>query len=221
MAQCPDDWPKVFAKYWWEGAELLSYDASDDERAGRDSLGIPGRIRERRAVAIVRERRTHAVARRALEDAGLRVLVSDSERAEMDRPRAVETAEMADPFLLEDRVSATVRGRSFPGQQRAMIEAKCDALKRELADLAVVAKRRVAAAAMLHGLEEGLATIVELRAIERRFVPQVPLPQPRDAMGTVLPICRGARLVYRVNSVDADFHRHGGNGFAMMKGKSP
>jgi hypothetical protein len=200
----PGDLPEVFHPYWWDGAELLSSDTSDDTRAGRDSLGVPGRVSERRAVAIVRERRTHAFARRQLEDAGLRTLVTEADRAEMERPRADVAAEAMDPFLLESRVTVSVRGRAFPGQQRAMIEAKCEALRREIADPTLPRERLAGAERMLHELEEGLATTVELRALERRFLPEVPVPQPRDAVGTVLPVCRGARLVYRVNTVDAE-----------------
>ena len=204
MAHCPDDWPQVFKRYWWEGAELLSFDSSDDECPARDSLGLPGRIRERRAVAMIRERRTHAVARRALEEAGLTLRFSEADRAEMAVPAKELRPEQEDPFLLEDRVSATVQGRSFPGQQRAVIEAKCDALRRELTERGIPEKRRDSAAHMLHELEAGLATTVELRMVDRRFIPQIAVPQVREAIGQVLPLTCGTRLVYRVNSVDAD-----------------
>lgn len=200
----PGDLPDAFHAYWWEGAELLSSDASEDVRSGRDSLGVPGRVSERRAVAVIRERRPHAFARRQLEDAGLRTLVTEADRVEMERPRGDVAAELVDPFLLESRVTASVRGRPFPGQQRAVIEAKCEALRREMADPTISRERRDGASRMVHELEEGLATTIELRSLERRFLPEVPVPQPRDAVGGVLPICRGARIVYRVNSVDAE-----------------
>lgn len=198
------DWPEEFVPYRWDGAELLSSDGSADDRAGRDSLGTPGRVTERRAVAVVREKRTAALAQRLLEEAGMRVLLTEPDRIELSVPRPTLGPESEDPFLLESRLTASVRGRSFPGQQRAMIEAKCDALRRELDDASIPAPRRASVGEMLRNFEDGLATRIELRFVERRFTPQVKVPQPVEQIGTVIPVRCRTRIVYRVNSVDQE-----------------
>ncbi|MCG3133131.1 MAG: hypothetical protein HMLKMBBP_00224 [Planctomycetes bacterium] len=198
------DWPEEFRPYRWEGAEITSSDVTEDDRAGRDSLGTPGRVTERRAVAVVREKRTGALAQRLLEEAGMRVLVTEPDRTELSVPRPVLGPETEDPFLLESRLTASVRGRSFPGQQRSMIEAKCEALRRELADTALPAPRRGSVETMLRNLEDGLATQIEMRFLERRFTPELKVPQPVDEIGTVIPVRRRTRIVYRVNSIDQE-----------------
>jgi hypothetical protein len=199
-----DDWPPEFAAYRWDGAELLTSDRAVDERAGRDSLGTPGRIHTVRTVAVAQERRPHVVLRRKLEESGLRHVAGDGERTEFTAPRPEQAPEAVDPFLLEATVHAVVRGRSFPGQQRAVIEAKVEALRRELAEPTTDFARRQKAEPILRSLEEGLATTVEFRSVVRRFRPTVPVASARDSMGSVLPIHVGTRLVYRVNAVDAD-----------------
>lgn len=198
------DWPPEFSPYRWDGAELLSTDRSEEDRAGRDSLGTPGRIHAVRTVAVVQERRTHVVVRRQLEEAGLRHVSGDGDRAEYSVPRQELPIERTDPFLLEESLHAVVRGRSFPGQQRAVIEAKVEALRREVEAAQTTPSRRAQAEPILRSLEEGLATTVEFRSLVRRFHPVVPVGSPRESIGTVLPVRPGLRLVYRVNAIDAD-----------------
>lgn len=200
----PDAWPEEFTAYRWEGAELVSSDRVEEERAGRDSLGTPGRIHVLRTVAVAQERRPHVVVRRRLEEAGLRHVGGDGDRSEFALPRPELSPESADPFLLESSLHAVVRGRSFPGQQRAVIEAKVEALRREIDDPATDRTRRAQAVPILESLEEGLSTRVEFRSVVKRFHPTVPVALPRESIGKVIPIRAGSRLVYRVNAVDAD-----------------
>ena len=197
-------WPSEFARYRWEGADLLASDREEEDRAGRDSLGTPGRIHTIRTTATVQERRPHVVVRRKLEEAGLHHVSGDGERQEFTAPRPEERAETLDPFLLEHTTSAIVRGRSFPGQQRSVIEAKVEALRREIAAPGTSADRRAAAEPILKSLEDGLATRVDFRSTVRRFHPAVAVGTPRDALGTVITVHPGTRLVYRVNEVDQD-----------------
>ncbi|MCE9637693.1 MAG: hypothetical protein K8T90_18490 [Planctomycetes bacterium] len=199
-----EEWPSEFARYRWEGADLVSSERTEEDRAGRDSLGTPGRIHTVRQTTHVQERRTHVLVRRKLEEAGMKFVSADGDRSEFVLPRVEERAEQVDPFLLEHRVAAIVRGRTFPGQQRAVIEAKAESLRREIEDPSTDPARRAAAEPILRSLEDGLATSVELRSIERRFHPAVAVAAPRESIGSIVPIHAGTRLVYRVNAVDAD-----------------
>ena len=41
----PPEWPTVLSEYWVDAAEVVRADAAEDERPGRDSLGITGHVR--------------------------------------------------------------------------------------------------------------------------------------------------------------------------------
>lgn len=71
-------------------------------------------------------------------------------------------------------------------------------LRRELEDSSLAEKRRTDAAQMLRRLEEGLETTVEIRSVDKRFSPQVPVTVARTSIGTALALRVGSRIVYRV-----------------------
>jgi hypothetical protein len=192
------EWPEAFGRWRWDGAELLGSETADDVQAGQDSLGTPGRIRTRRTTARARDVKTAAAVRDLLAGAGMSVVATEPERIELSEPPAAGEGSHLDPFALEHRVHATVRGRAFPGGQRAAVEAKVTSLRRELADPALPEKRRGDVSLMLRRLEEGLETTVELRSVDRRFAPSVPVTVARTQIGTALPLRVGSRIVYRV-----------------------
>lgn len=206
MSSAATSWPAPLARWRWAGAQLLRAEASEDEQPGNDSLGTPGRVRTRRTTARARDLRSASVIRELLEGAGLRVVASETERIDLSSPPADLAGAHLDPFSLERRVEATVRGRAFPGGQRAVVEAKVAALRRETADPSVPEARRATAAQMLLRLEEGLDTTVDLRATERRFAPSVGVTSPRESIGATIPLRVGSRLVHRVRPREGTAH---------------
>ncbi len=209
-AQAPSrELPEALRPYWIDGAEILDAQEREEDRPGRDPLGNAGRVlvRTHRAALAVRWPRGRVVRR--LEESGLRQFRSTAEETELAEPVQVVKTEDVDPFLLEKSVSVTVRGRDFPGQQRAVIEAKVETLRREHDDAATPADRREAIGAMIRDLDEGLRSTVDLRTIVRRFRPVVSVKDPCEQIGTVVPVRAGSRIVYRVNSIDSDAGEEG------------
>lgn len=191
-------WPQELSSFWIDSAEVLSAEAAEEEKPGRDSLGNPGRVHvvKRQGRLGVRLPRGRVVSR--LEETGLRSIRITAEETELNEPRKAERSEEIDPFLLEKSVVVTVRGRDFPGDQRAIIEAKVEKLRREFGDASTPQARRDAAGKMLSDLEEGLKSTLDVRSVVRRFRPTVAVKDPVETMGTVLPLRAGCRIVYRV-----------------------
>jgi len=198
----PEEWPDGLSPYWIEDATVLSTDLADEESPGRDSLGNAGhvRIHAQHGTLSVHWPRGRVV--RHLEGAGLDTLRDTRAESELQRKRDDGSAEDVDPFLLEDSIHVRVTGRQFPGQQRALLVAKAEKLRRELADPATGADRRELIASMVESMEEGLRATIEMRAVKRRFSPVVQVSRPRDSLGEVVPLSAGWRIVYRVRSVD-------------------
>ena len=203
-ALSPADWPEGLAPYWIEQAKVLDTAAAEEERPGRDSLGNAGSVRSRSETGKVTLHWPRGRVVRHLEGSGLATLRDT--RGESELHRAVEDLPVADvdPFLLEDSVRVLVRGRDFPGQQRAVLEAKSEALQRELDDRSTSDERRQKVAGMLHAMEEGLRATVEMRAVTRRFRPIVHVERRCDALGDVVPLSAGWRMLYRVTSLDPE-----------------
>ena len=135
-----------------------------------------------------------------LEAVGLSTASTATAVARMERPRSEIRSALADPFLLEDSVRAVVRGRHFSGEQRAMVESKVAALHAELESAETPQERREHIESMLPALEEGLKSTVELQATIKRFRPAVTIEEPTEALGAIVPIRAGSRIVYRVDS---------------------
>lgn len=194
-------WPSQLSKYWIESAEVISTDANEEEKPGRDSLGNPGRVLVVRHSGRlgVRWPRGRVVERMAT--CGLRPVRDTAEETELAEPRAADISEGIDPFLLERTVAVTVRGREFTGDQRAVIEMKVARLRREFEDAATQAVRKAAAGRMLRDLEDGLASTLDVRTVERRFRPAVSVKDPVATIGTVVPLRPGSRIVYSVAAV--------------------
>jgi hypothetical protein len=196
-----DAWPADLSAWRIDGADVVSHGRDDEERPGRDSLGNPGRVRVTRASGRLRitEPRTALVAR--YQERGLKPIRVTAAETELVTPRDAAAAAGADPFLLERSVSVVVRGREFPGAQRAAVEAKLATVRREAADASTSPERRAAAEKMLRDLEEGLASVIDVRAVERRFLPAVSVADPVESMGTVVALRAGSRIRYSVGSV--------------------
>jgi hypothetical protein len=198
------DWPQQLASCWVDSAEVLSAEADEEEKPGLDSLGNPGKVLVVRHVGRLGVRRPRGRVVKDLLARGLTSVRDTAEETELARPRAVEQSVDVDPFLLEKSVVVTVRGRDFPGHQRAMIEAKLEALRREYEDASTPPDRRDAAAKLLGQFEEGMTSTLDVRSVVRRFRPVVALKDPVDAMGRLFPITAGMRIVYRVDPLKPD-----------------
>jgi hypothetical protein len=196
----PPGWPAQLSNYWVESAEILASEANEEERPGRDALGNPGRVLVVKHAGKLGLRRPRGFVVRQMQERGLRPTRDTAEETELSAPSPKDV----DPFLLERSVVVTVRGRDFPGQQRALIEAKVEALRREVEDTTATVARRDAARVMLKDLEEGLKSTMDVRSIVRRFRPVVSVKDPVESIGRVVPLFAGARIVYRVNSVNPE-----------------
>jgi hypothetical protein len=195
------DWPDTLAGYWIEDAEVLCAEANEQERPGHDSLGNPGRVSVVRHAGRLGVRWPRGRVVRRMEEAGLKPVRHTAEETELSAPEARPGALEIDPFLLEKSVVVTVRGRDFPGQQRTLVEAKLETLRRESLDETLAAPRRAAAAKMLADLEEGLRSTMDVRCVVRRFRPAVSVRDPVESVGTCVKVRRGTRIVYRVEPV--------------------
>lgn len=191
-------WPADLSAWRVEGAEVLSHGRDDEQRPGRDSLGNPGRVRVTRANGRQRivEQRSALVG--VFQARGLRPIRVTAAETELVTPRDAAATADADPFVLERSVSVVVRGREFPGAQRAAVLAKLEAVRREATDASTSAERRAAAEKMLRDLEEGLATVVDVKSVERRFLPAVSVASPVASMGSVVALRAGSRIRYSV-----------------------
>jgi hypothetical protein len=186
-----------------DSAEVLKVDERDDDRPGRDSLGTPGRIQSQSQLGLLRVTRPRDTIVEELVETGLTTLRDNAAETELERAPAEEPSLLlADPFLLEDRLTVRVEGRQFPGAQRQILERKVAQLRSELEDPKTKPSRRKAVGPMLEELEQGLRSKVEVRSIKRRFQPHVQIKDAVDSVGDILPIRAGTRLVYRVNSID-------------------
>lgn len=194
-------WPAPLATYWIESAEVLSADANEEEKPGRDTLGNPGRVHVVRNAGRLGVAWPRGRVVEKLQRCGLRPVRDTAEETELNEPRKQDASEGVDPFLLEKSVVVTVRGRDFPGDQRAMIEAKVAKLRREHDDPATRPDRKAAALKLLSDLEDGLKSTMDVRIVERRFRPAVSVKDPVESIGRVLPLGVGARIVYSVNPV--------------------
>jgi hypothetical protein len=197
----PREWPAQLAGFWIDSAEVLSSDATEEEKPGRDSLGNPGRVLVVRHQGRLGVRWPRGRVVRRLEESGLRPIRSTAEETELNEPRKAEQSVEIDPFLLEKSVVVTVRGRDFPGQQRAVIEAKVEHLRREFEDVKTPPHRKEAAGKMLADLEDGLKSTMDVRTTVRRFRPAITVKDPIESLGTHIPLHAGSRIVYRVNPV--------------------
>lgn len=200
----PEDWPDGLSPYWIDEARVLSTDLAEEERPGRDSLGNAGRVRSHAQHGSMAVHWPRGRVVRHLEDAGLDTLRDTRAESEMGRMRDELSAEDVDPFLLEDSVHVLVSGREFPGQQRALLEAKAEKLRLELENPETSAARRMEARRMLEAMEEGLRSTVHMRATKRRFRPAVQVSEPIASLGDVVPLSAGSRIVYRVRSIDPE-----------------
>ncbi len=205
----PRDWPGRLVPYWIDDADVLRVDVKEDERPGRDSLGNAGHVTRTTQCGALGVQWTRGRIVRYLEGAGLQTLRDVQGQSEMHRAPVEQAPEEVDPFLVEDSLNVLVRGRDFPGQQRAVLEAKVEALRRELEDGTTDPSRRDSIANMLRSMEDGLRSTVELRAVRRRFKPAVTVREPIESLGTVLAVRPGSRLVYRVNSIDQEAGEEG------------
>ncbi len=197
-------WPAELATYWIESAEVLSADANEEEKPGRDTLGNPGRVHVVRNAGRLGVSWPRGRVVEKLEKCGLRPVRDTAEETELAEPRRQDVAEGLDPFLLEKSVVVTVRGRDFPGDQRAMVEAKVAKLRSEFDDPATRPDRKAAAGKLLSDLEDGLRSTMDVRIVERRFRPSVSVKDPVESMGRILPLKVGARIVYGVNPVQPE-----------------
>jgi len=200
----PEDWPEGLLHYWIEDATILSTDLAEDETPGRDSLGNAGRVRSHAQHGKLAVHWPRGRVVRHLEGTGLDTLRDTRAESELQRRRDDLAPEDVDPFLLEDSVHVLVTGRQFPGQQRALLEAKAEKLRGELDDPSTSEERCEKVAGMLEAMEVGLRATIEMRATKRRFRPAVQVSEPRDTLGEVVPLAAGWRIVYRVRSVDPE-----------------
>lgn len=194
-------WPAQLATYWIESAEVLSADANEEEKPGRDTLGNPGRVHVVRNAGRLGVAWPRGRVVEKLQTCGLRPVRDTAEETELSEPRKQEQSEGIDPFLLEKSVVVTVRGRDFPGDQRAMVEAKVAKLRRECDDPATKPDRKAAAQKLIADLEDGLRSTMDVRIVERRFRPAVSVKDPVESIGRIVPLQVGARIVYGVNPV--------------------
>ena len=109
-----------------------------------------------------------------------------------------------DPFLIEDSVHAVVRGRDFPGRQRELLERKLARLESEIDDPETDEERRTAAARMRDAMLGGLESSVDVVSVERRFTPDVSVPDAVESFGDVVSVREGTRIVYDVRAVDPE-----------------
>lgn len=195
-----ETWPPNLSAWRIDGAEVVSKGRDDEQRPGRDSLGNPGRIRVTRANGRLRVVEPRAALVAEFHKRGLRPIRVTAAETELVTPRDAAATADADPFLLERSVSVIVRGREFPGAQRAAVLSKLEAVRREAADGSTSAERRAAAEKMLRDLEEGLATVVDVRSVERRFLPAVSVAEPAESMGSVVTLRAGSRIRYSVGA---------------------
>ena len=200
----PREWPSGLTPYWIEQGELVDVALADDERPGRDSLGNAGHVRRVRETGVVAVQWPRSRGVRHLEGAGLGTLGDQKGESELHRAPRELPPEDVDPFLLEDSLRVLVQGRDFPGQQRAVLEAKAEALRRELGDSATAAERREQVLAMLQAMDDGLRATVRMQAVTRRFRPLVQLADACETIGSVAPVRVGSRIVYRVRSIDPE-----------------
>src|SRR5262245_21636739 len=126
-----ESWPGDLSAWRIDGAGVVSHGRDDEERPGRDSLGNPGRVRVTRANGRLRIAEPRAALVAHYQERGLRPIRVTAAETELVTPRDAAATEGADPFLLERSVSVVVRGREFPGAQRAAVLAKLEAVRRE------------------------------------------------------------------------------------------
>ncbi len=193
-----ESWPRDLSAWRVDGADVVSHGKDDEQRPGRDSLGNPGRIRVTRANGRLRVVQPRAALVGVYQERGLRPIRVTAAETELVTPRDAAVTADADPFLLERSVSVIVRGREFPGAQRAAVQAKLAAVRREAADPATSADRRAAAEKLVKDLAEGLATVVDVKTVERRFLPAVHVAEPVESLGSVVALRAGSRIRYSV-----------------------
>jgi hypothetical protein len=201
VASALRSWPSQLSKYWIESAEVLSADANEEEKPGRDSLGNPGRVLVVRHSGRLGVRMPRGRVVERMATCGLTPVRDTAEETELEEARSREISDEIDPFLLEKTVVVTVRGREFAGDQRAVIEMKVARLRKEFEDAATREDRRAAAGKMLRDLEEGLSSTLDVRSVERRFRPAVSVTDPVASIGSVVPLRPGSRIVYSVAAV--------------------
>jgi hypothetical protein len=194
----PQEWPAALSRCWLQTARVLASTSDEQEKPGRDSLGNPGRVRVVRHTGRLGLDWPRGRVVKALEDAGLRATRRTAEETELEGPRAGDVGSASDPFLLERSLLVTVHGRELPERQRAVIETKVAALRRELGDVGTPSERRDTAERMIEELESGLRTTVDVRAVLRRFRPTVTVAQPAESRGENVPIRAGTRIAYDV-----------------------
>jgi len=200
----PDAWPRALSACWVESAEVLSVAADEEEKPGLDSLGNPGRVMVVRHAGRLGVRRPRGRVVKDLLERGLSSVRDTAEETELSRPREASSPTDVDPFLLEKSVVVTVRGREFPGRQRVAIEAKVDALRREMADPSTTETRKFVVAKMLGEFETGMTSTLDARVVVRRFQPVVAVEDPVESIGCVATIRRGSRIVYGVRPAKPD-----------------
>lgn len=204
------DWPAELAAYRMDGDDILSANTRKRERPSRDSLGNPGHegsVRHRGQLAV---RRPVGRVLAHFEELGFHVVRRHGPEIDLKRDlNVVDDPVAVDPFLLDDTVSVRIEGREFPGQQRALIEAKCESLRRELERTSLDDDRRLVVRKMLDDFDRGLRTIVHVQQLTRRFRPHVPLREPLESIGSIVPVRAGMRLVYRVNTIDHEAGEEG------------
>lgn len=193
-----ESWPADLSAWRIDGAGVVSHGRDEEERPGRDSLGNPGRVRVTRATGRLRITEPRAALVAHYQGRGLRPIRATAAETELVTPRDAVTTPDADPFLLERAVSVVVRGREFPGAQRAAVQAKLATVRREADDASTPADRRAAAEKIARDLEDGLATVVDVKSVERRFLPAVSVADPVESVGTVVALRAGSRIRYSV-----------------------
>lgn len=203
------EWPEALEPYRLDGSAVVEAKCRRDTRPGRDSLGTPGREERTTALATQAVHKPRAEVVGELEQAGLTNVRTTAEEVVLSRRRNEDGDLLGDPFLLEDSVRATVLGRDFPGRQREVVQKKVETLAREADSPTTAEIRRGKIRAMLDDLRAGLESRVELRSVVRRFRPEVEVEEPVEAMGRIVPVRAGTRIVYRVNSVDQEAGQEG------------
>lgn len=194
----PLDWPESLSQYWIPEAEILRVDTQDEERPGRDSLGNAGHIRKVCVTGVFGTRWPRSRIVRQFETLGFEVTRDARGENEMRYERRETELLETDPLLLEDRVLLSLRGRDFAGQQRSLLEAKAEALRKELEEGSLEPDRRDAVVTMLRAMDEGLRTTVEIRSVVRTFRTAVAVRRPVESLGEEIALVQGSRLVYRV-----------------------
>lgn len=205
-----DDWPHALDPYRLDDADVLGADTRRRERPSRDTLGNPGHETSLRHRGRLSLRRPVARVLADYEELGFHVVRRHGPEIDLRRDRRPVTDVVdVDPFLLDDSVTVRIEGREFPGQQRALIEAKCESLREELANPGLDDSRRLVVQKMLDDFDRGLRTVVHLQQLTRRFRPTVSIREPRESIGELVPVRAGVRLVYRVNTIDHDAGEEG------------